>query len=124
MVELSGLRAEFLTRISTGSTLAELPGYEACLELSDRAKRAGDFFHSNPAAPGVLLTEDGRFQAVLSRRYYNEVVGRYCGMDLYHPRPLRFMMAGQEELGGALLLPGALRIEAPAPPAPRRPRAP
>src|SRR4028118_314150 len=111
MVELSDLRAEFLTRISTGSTLAELPGYEACLELSDRAKRAGELLHSNPAAPGVLLTEDGRFQAVLSRRYYNEVVGRYCGMDLYHPRPLRFMMAGQEELGGALLLPGDLRIE-------------
>jgi two-component system chemotaxis sensor kinase CheA len=111
MVELSDVRAEFLTRISTGSTLAELPGYEACLELSDRAKRAGDFFHRHPAAPGVLLTEDGRFQAVLSRRYYNEVVGRYCGMDLYHPRPLRFMMAGQEELGGALLLPGELPIE-------------
>jgi HPt (histidine-containing phosphotransfer) domain-containing protein len=111
MVELSDVRAEFLTRISTGSTLAELPGYEACIEMSDRAKRAGDFFHSHPEAPGVLLTEGGRFQAVLSRRYYNEVVGRYCGMDLYHPRPLRFMMAGQEELGGALLLPGDLRIE-------------
>lgn len=111
MVELSNLRAEFLTRISTGSTLAELPGYEVCLELSDRAKKAGDFFHNHPEAPGVLLTEDGRFRTVLSRRYYNEVVGRYCGMDLYHPRPLRFMMAGQEELGGALTLPGDLRIE-------------
>jgi hypothetical protein len=27
-------------------------------------------------------------------------------MDLYHPRPLRFMMERMEELGGALMLAG------------------
>lgn len=111
MVELSNERAEFLTRISTGSTLAELPGYETCLEMSDRAKKAGDFFHNHPEAPGLLLTEGGRFRTVLSRRYYHDVVGRYCGMDLYHPRPLQFMMSRLEEMGGALTLPGDLSIE-------------
>lgn len=111
MVELSNVRAEFLTRISTGSTLADLPGYDACLEMSDRAKRAGDFFHSHPEVPGLLLTEGGSFRTVLSRRYYHDVVGRYCGMDLYHPRPLQFMMTRLEELGGSLTLPGDLPIE-------------
>jgi two-component system, chemotaxis family, sensor kinase CheA len=112
MVELTAdVRASFLSRIGTGSTLAELPGYEASLEMSDRAKKAGDYFHSHPQVPGLLLTERGRFQTVLSRRYYHDVVGRYCGMDLYHPRPLRFMMTRLEELGGALVLPGELRIE-------------
>jgi signal transduction histidine kinase len=112
MVELNAdVRAGFLSRISTGSTLAELPGYEASLEMSDRAKKAGDFFHGHPEVPGLLLTERGLFQTVLSRRYYHDVVGRYCGMDLYHPRPLRFMMTRLDELGGALVLPGGLRIE-------------
>lgn len=111
MDQPSSGRAEFLTRIDTGSTLADLPGYEAALEMSDRAKRAGDFFHANREAPGLLLTEEGRFRSVLSRRYYHEVVGQYCGMDLYHPRPLRFMMERMEELGGALALPGETPIE-------------
>jgi len=111
MVELSNVRAEFLTRLKTGSTLAELPGYEVCLELSERAKRAGGFFHGHPEVPGLLLTEDGRFRTVLSRRYYHEIVGQYCGMDLYHPRPLRFMMERLDKLGGALALPGATPIE-------------
>jgi signal transduction histidine kinase len=110
-VEPSNARTGFLTRINTGSTLAELPGYDASLEMSDRAKRAGDFFHRHPEVPGLLLTEGGRFRTVLSRRYYHDVVGRYCGMDLYHPRPLSFMMSRLEEQGGALELPGGLTIE-------------
>jgi signal transduction histidine kinase len=111
MVEPSNARAGFLTRISTGSTLAELPGHDASFEISDRAKRAGDFFHSHPEVPGLLLTEKGRFRTVLSRRFYHDMVGRYCGMDLYHPRPLSFMMSSLEEQGGALTLPGDLPIE-------------
>lgn len=111
MAELTNARTEFLTRISTGSTLAELPGYDASLEISDRAKKAGDFFHMHPDVPGLLLTDGGRFRTVLSRRYYHDVVGRYCGMDLYHPRPLQFMMLRLEELGGPLLLPGETPIE-------------
>lgn len=111
MAQPSTARAEFLTRINTGSTLADLPGYEAALEISDRAKMAGDFFHSHREAPGILLFEGGRYHSVLSRRYYHEIVGQYCGMDLYHPRPLRFMMERMEELGGALALPGETPIE-------------
>ena len=79
--------------------------------MSDRAKKAGDFFHVHREAPGLLLNEDGRFRTVLSRRYYHEIVGQYCGMDLYHPRPLRFMMERMEQLGGALALPGETPIE-------------
>ncbi len=104
-------RTEFLTRIDTGSTLADLPGYEVALEMSDRAKKAGDYFHAHREAPGVLLTEGGQFRSVLSRRYYHEIVGQYCGMDLYHPRPLRFMMERLEDLGGALSLGGEVPIE-------------
>lgn len=111
MAEPSPARGEFLSRIDTGSTLADLPGFDTALEMSDRAKKAGDFFHVHREAPGILLTEDGRFRTVLSRRYYHEIVGQYCGMDLYHPRPLRFMMERMEQLGGALALPGETPIE-------------
>ncbi len=104
------MRSGFLSRITTDSTLAELPGHEDSLELSDKAKRAGDFFHQHPEVPGLLLTEQGRFRSVLSRRHYLDVVGRYCGMDLYHPRPIEFMMARQGEGGGPMVLPGDLRI--------------
>lgn len=110
-VSVATPRAGFLSRITTGSTLAEVPGYDASLELADKAKKAGDFFHSHPDVPGILLTEKGRFRTVLSRRYYLDVVGRYCGMDLYHPRPIEFMMSRVDDLGGPLVLPADLRIE-------------
>lgn len=110
-VSVATPRAGFLSRITTGSTLSEVPGHEASLELTDKAKKAGDFFHSHPDVPGILLTDKGRFRTVLSRRYYLDVVGRYCGMDLYHPRPIEFMMSRLDDLGGPLVLPGDLRIE-------------
>lgn len=105
------MRASDLRHITTASTVSELPGYEEVVEISVRAKTLADLFHRQPDLPGVLLTERGSFRTAISRRYYLEMVGRYCGADLYHPRPIGFMMGRLEELGGPLVLPGSTPIQ-------------
>ena len=50
-------------------------------------------------------------RSAVSRRYFLETIGRYCGRDLYLPRPIRLMMERFEERGGALLLPAPIGIE-------------
>lgn len=105
------MRASDLSHITTASTVSELPGYEEVVEISVRAKTLADLFHRQPDLPGVLLTERGAFRTAISRRYYLEMVGRYCGADLYHPRPIGFMMSRLDELGGPLVLAGSTPIQ-------------
>ncbi len=94
----------FTASLTTASLLGDLPGHREALQLSDRGKAAGEAFARDAGLPGILLGEDGRFRTAVSRRYYLDAIGRYCGMDLYHPRPLHFLMARYQELGGPLVL--------------------
>jgi HPt (histidine-containing phosphotransfer) domain-containing protein len=96
--------------LSLTSTLAELPGWTVVLAAGSRAKRLAELFHEQPELPGVLLAEGDEVRSAISRRYYLDMVGRYCGMDLYHARPIRLMMDRFEQLGGALVLPSSLAI--------------
>lgn len=100
----------FLSHLTTSSTLADLPGHRVALSLSERGKAVGDLFLRHPDLPGILLGEEGRFRTAVSRRYYLDAIGRYCGMDLYHPRPISFLMARYHELGGALVLSASMPI--------------
>ena len=104
------MRADFASRLTTASTLAELPGSEDSLEISERGKALGDYFRRHPEAPGILLAEGGSFASSISRRYYLDTIGRYLGMDIYHPRPIEFLMRRPEEPGGPLILGADLPI--------------
>lgn len=104
------MRVDFLHRLTTTSTIGEVPGYTEALEGSTRVRVLSALFHDQPELPGVLLTDAGRVYGAVSRRYYLEMVGRYCGMDLYHGRPIRLMMERFDQLGGALAVDAELSI--------------
>lgn len=100
-----------LPTITPSLSIGDLPGFDAAVEIDARGKKLAELFHDLPDLPGVLLTEQGVARSAVSRRYYLEMIGRYCGRDLYLPRPIRLMMERFEERGGALLLPAAMGIE-------------
>lgn len=90
--------------------LGDLAGHRATLDLATRTKVLAELLQSEPGLPGAILTANGALHGAVSRRYYLDMVGRYCGMDLYHPRPIRLMMERFEQLGGALVLPANLPV--------------
>jgi hypothetical protein len=92
---------DFLLQLTTAATVGDLPGSEARLELSERGKAVGDYFHRHPGAPGVLLARDHVYAGAISRRYYLDMIGRYCGMDLYHPLDRRSRPAWAGAASGA-----------------------
>lgn len=100
-----------LPTITPTLSIGELPGFDVAVDLDARGKRLAELFHDLPDLPGVLLTDQGVARSSVSRRYYLEMIGRYCGRDLYLPRPIRLMMERFEERGGALLLPATMGIE-------------
>lgn len=104
------MRPDTFPHLTTTSTIAEVPSYGDALGLDTRARRLADLFHDLPDLPGVLLTDDGRVVSAISRRYYLEMVGSYCGKDLYLSRPIRLMLAPFERLGGALSVEAQLPI--------------
>lgn len=85
--------------------LAEIRGHSRALDIGERGRTLGDVLLAEPELPGVLLAEGGATVGAISRRGYLDLIGRYCGMDLYHPRPLRLMAERLErERGGMLTL--------------------
>lgn len=79
----AGVRQSFL--------LGEIRGHAHTLDVGVRGRVLADLFLEQSALPGVLLTDGGAIVGAITRRGYLDLIGRYCGMDLYHPRPLRLM---------------------------------
>lgn len=93
-------------------TLGELGGWDTSLSLEARGRELGDLLLAEPDLPGVLLTEEGSIRGAISRRGYLDLIGRYCGMDLYHPRPLRLMAERLgKERGETLVLAAETSLE-------------
>lgn len=104
------MRQDALNHLTSTSTVAEVPGYREALELEGRARRLAELFQDLPTLPGVLLTRQGQVVNAISRRYYLEMVGSYCGKDLYLSRSITLMMAPFDKLGGALSVAADLPI--------------
>lgn len=106
------MRAHHSEALTTTSAVAELPHHGEALDDNTKARRLAELFQARPSLPGVLLTHHGRVYSAVSRRYYFEMVGGYCGKDLYDGRPIRLMMGRFEELGGVLEIDGRSSIRA------------
>lgn len=106
------MRSELLERLTPTSVIAELPGHRVALDGDLKARRLAELFQAQPALPGVLLTRHGRVYSAVSRSYYFETVGGYCGKDLYDGRPIHLMMERFHGRGGALVLAADVPIRA------------
>jgi signal transduction histidine kinase len=73
------------------STLGELPLYEFQVETSYLGKEVAQIFEKYPLLPGAILTEQGRFVGMISRRRLLEYLLRPQGLRLFLNKPLHVL---------------------------------
>jgi hypothetical protein len=74
--------------LSLESTIQELSLYDFQVESSRPGKEVAQTFQGNPLLPGVILTAQGQFAGMISRRRFLEQMSRPYGLELFLKRPL------------------------------------
>ncbi|TAE94795.1 MAG: GGDEF domain-containing protein [Oscillatoriales cyanobacterium] len=70
------------------STLKDLAVFDFQIEASFLAKEVARLFQSHPLLPGVILTVNGDFLGMISRRRFMERMSRPYGVDIFACRPI------------------------------------
>ncbi len=90
------------------STLKELAVFNFQVEASCLAKELAPLFQAQPLLPGVILTVNGEFLGMISRRRFMERMSRPYGLDTFAGRPI--MALYQIAQTDILILPGIALI--------------
>ncbi|MEG5039983.1 MULTISPECIES: diguanylate cyclase [unclassified Microcoleus] len=94
--------------LSLESTLKDLAVLNFQVEASSLAKEVARFFQAHPLLPGVILTVNGEFLGMISRRRFMERMSRPYGLDTFAGRPI--MALYQIAQTDILILPGVALI--------------
>lgn len=78
----------FTPNLSLESTLKDLPLYDFQVEVSHLGVEVTQTFKNNSLLPGVILTQQGKFAGMISRRRFLEQMSRPYGLELFLRRPL------------------------------------
>ncbi len=94
--------------LSLESILLDLPLYNCQIELTQQAKEVAHAFEKKPLLPGVILTDQGNFVGLISRRLFFERVNRRYGLEMFFKRPIEVLYRfSRKEM---LILPGSKLI--------------
>jgi diguanylate cyclase (GGDEF)-like protein len=94
--------------LSLESTLKELSVFNFQVESSYLGKEVARLFRAHPLLPGVILTVEGEFLGMISRRRFMEHMSRPYGVDIFAYRPI--MALYQIARTDVLVLPGVALI--------------
>ncbi len=70
------------------STLQELTLYDFLLESDRPGDEVAKIFQANPLVPGIIITQQGKFTGMISRRRYFEHMSRPYSLELFSQQPL------------------------------------
>jgi signal transduction histidine kinase len=70
------------------STLQELTLYDLMLESDSPGGEVTDIFQENPELPGIIITQQGKFIGMISRRRFFEHMSRPYSLELFSHQPL------------------------------------
>ncbi|MEG4505590.1 diguanylate cyclase [Microcoleus sp. F6_B4] len=94
--------------LSLESTLKDLALFNFQVDSSYLAKEVARFFQAHPLLPGVILTVNGEFLGMISRRRFMERMSRPYGVDIFACRPIiALYQIAQTDI---LILPGVALI--------------
>jgi len=78
-----------MDHLTLNSTLQELTLFDFSIESSHPGKEVIQALEANPLLPGFILTEQGQFLGMISRRRFLEYMSRPYGLELFLNRPLK-----------------------------------
>ena len=78
-------------RLGLESTLLEMQLYDFKLESNCLAKEAAIIFEENHGLPGIVVTQEGQFLGIISRRRFLESLSRPYGLEIFLKRPLSIL---------------------------------
>ena len=70
------------------STLQELTLYDFLLESECPGNEVAKIFQANPLVPGIIITKQGKFTGMISRRRFFEHMSRPYSLELFSQQPL------------------------------------
>ena len=109
-----------MAHLTLDSTLRELSLYNLQVDASKLGKDVTHLFQLNPLLPGVILTQEGTFAGMISRRRFLEQMSRPYGLELFLNRPLgslyRFVSAAVLKFRGDIKIVEAARYSLQRPP--------
>ncbi|MEG4963302.1 MULTISPECIES: ATP-binding protein [unclassified Microcoleus] len=70
------------------STLQELTLYDFLLESECPGDEVAKIFQANPLVPGIIITKQGKFTGMISRRRFFEHMSRPYSLELFSQQPL------------------------------------
>lgn len=74
------------------STVGELQLFDAQVTIDTPARTVMEFFEQHPAIPGIIITENSLYTALLSRKEFFECISKPYSLELYLKRPIRVMI--------------------------------
>ena len=72
----------------TELTLADVPCHNVQADISITGKELVGFFDAYPNLPGVLITRNGQFNSLISRKKFFEHLSKPFGVEVYLKRPV------------------------------------
>lgn len=88
----SQIRA-FVQNLSIDSTLDRLHLFQCSIELSAPGKKLRQLFDNSSMLPGAILTANGEFKGMISRRQFLELMSRPYSLELFTRRPIERLYA-------------------------------
>lgn len=79
------------SELSLDSTLEELKLDRVCVESGCLTNEVMQIFNNNPLLPGIVITKEGEYFGMLSRRRTFEYLSRPYSLELFAKRPLRIL---------------------------------
>lgn len=87
MYEPDGLSPQ-KSQLGLRSTLQELTLYDFLLDSECLGGEVAKIFQANPLLPGIIITQEGKFTGMISRRRYFEHMSRPYSLELFSQQPL------------------------------------
>ena len=80
-----------MQNLALDSTISQLHLYNVQVELDKTGAFAKELFKADPLLPALLISDNGKYIGMISRRRFLECLSRPYALELFTKRPLRVM---------------------------------